>query len=176
MSDEILNKRLAQIKEGEKTVGQVAVQEWIKEPDSPYLLDYVNEYCKDYMPQFEECAELGKKRFKGDFFVVGLLHREKVLGNVIRRRFYAFETCPRPAYDQTVFKYYRKEERLEYLWTVPDPDTCDHFVFHALEIVPEEHCMLDMILDFRDGTLDKKSRELNGEDEFGRLKKERIIH
>ena len=71
--------------------------------------------------------------------------------------------CIRYKCDSWVYKYNHKEEELEYIWTIPDRETCHIFVDNAMLIHPDEKDLLKMIMDFRDGTLWKLCKKLNGE-------------
>lgn len=99
----------------------------------------------------------------GDFFVQVLLKKERLMDNVIRTLFMQNISCPTPDYDQSVFMYHAAEEKLQYLWTVPDPFTVELLLRNARYVVPEERPLLEMCMKFVDGTLLRKCRKLNGE-------------
>lgn len=167
-----------------KTVGAIASELLQQTPESRDPIEIQREIQKDYIDHLEwsvrhmqkkvDCTHLvGNGRgheecstrpaHDGDFYVVVLCKKERLLENVIHNYFLETITCPTPTWDQTVYHYHAKEEKLEYLWTVPDRETCRVFQDHALEIVPEERQLLDMILKFHDGTLLQLARKLNGE-------------
>ena len=100
----------------------------------------------------------------GDFYVVTLLKQERTMANVIRTLFMQTIACPTPDYNQSVFKYHASEEKLQYLWTVPDPQTLELLLRNARYVVPEERPLLEMCMMFVDGTLLRRCRKLNGED------------
>ena len=99
----------------------------------------------------------------GDFFVSVLLKKEKLMENVLRNYFIPTKVCPTPGYDQTVYRYNSKKEDLEFLWVVPDRETCEIFKENYNIIVPEERGLLKYVLDFYDGTLYKICKKLNKE-------------
>lgn len=166
------------------TVGKIAGELLQKSPESRDPIEIQREIQKDYIAHLEwsvrhmqkkvDCAHLaGNNRghetcalrpgHLGDFFVVVLTKKERLMENVIRNYFLETIDCPTPTYDQTVYQYHAKDEKLTYLWTVPDKETCLIFHENADIIVPEERELLDYIEMFYDGTLMRLARKLNGE-------------
>lgn len=166
------------------TVGKQARDLLLKKPDPIDPIEIQREIHKDYIANLEWCVKhmqkkvdcshlVGKDRghehcatresWTGDFFVAVLLKKERILENVLRNYFLATLTCPTPTWDQSVYHYQSATEELTYLWTIPDRETCEIFTDNARHIVPEERQLLKMILDFNDGTLLRKCRQLNGE-------------
>jgi len=119
-----------------------------------------------FLKGLHECKDRGMNQFPKDFYIVHLVQRPAVYKNVIREYFFPRESCPTPDYDQSVWRYIRHDDVLEYLWTIPQREICIEFKDHALEIPKEQQWLLKMILEFADGTLYKMARELNGEGEF----------
>jgi hypothetical protein len=109
----------------------------------------------------QECAT--REAWMGDHYVVVTCKKEKILENVIRNLFHGQRYCPTPTYDQSVYKYHAADEKLEYLWTVPDVDTCDLFLRNAGHVPKDEQQLLQMVIDFSNGTLLAKCKQLNGE-------------
>ena len=108
-----------------------------------------------------ECSK--RDALIGDFFVVVLLKKEKLLENVLRNYFLTTSACPTPSYDQTVYRYDSKKEDVEFLWVVPDKETCEIFKENITKRVPEEQGLLSQILRFYDGTLFRMCKQFNGE-------------
>jgi hypothetical protein len=125
-----------------------------------------HEACKDRVP------------LEGSFFVACLLKKEKLLENVLRNYFVATKSCPTPCYDQTVFRYNHEKGDIEYIWTVPDRETCLTFKENKNIIVPSEQALLKNILDFYSGALYRQAKEFNGEQMHlgGELKGNKIWH
>lgn len=167
-----------------QTVGQASADLLQQAPETRDPIEIQREAQKDYILHLEwsvrhmqkkvDCSHLAgqgrgheecptREAHLGDFYVVVLLKKEKLLENVLRNYFVQTLSCPTPTWDQTVYKYHASDEKLEYLWTVPDRETCLIFQENALEIVPEERWLLKNVLEFHDGTLLRKARELNGE-------------
>jgi hypothetical protein len=118
---------------------------------------------EDYLNNLIECVNENKKHYPSSFFVVVLTKNERLMPNVFRNYFYARFSCPTPDYDQSVFRYNKQEERIEYLWTIPSRDASLHLKTHALEVVSEEKELLKFVLEFADGTLFKKAQQYNKE-------------
>ncbi len=146
------------------TVGKAAYDLLIKPHqgnESP--IAYEREMHKEFEQDVYLCIDNHKPVFDGDFYVVVLRKRERLMSNVYRTFFLGRKSCPTPTFDQTVYKYHRSDEIVEFLWVVPDQETCVVFKRDALEIVPEEKDLLAFVLDYYDGTLDKKAALLNNE-------------
>lgn len=152
-------------KETKPTVGKLATELMNKELESPSthtVHEQSTEMMKDYASSLFECVETHKKVFDGDFFVVVIAKKEPLLPNVIRNYFVGRQSCPKPDYDQAVFHYHRKDDGLEYLWVIPDKLTCIMLMDNATLLDDQEKDLLKMVLDFADGTLARKERQLNG--------------
>lgn len=171
MSDSIKNQ---------KTVGQISQE--LKESSSGSVspIDIARAQEKEYLDNLvwsaqhamkkvdcskieghDQCAS--REAIEGDFFIEVLLKKEKHLENVLRNYFVPRKTCPLPFYDQTVYRYSSEKEEIDYIWTVPDRETCLIFKENVNKIVPEEQSLLKMVLMLYDGTLTKMAKKLNGE-------------
>ncbi len=101
--------------------------------------------------------------FKSPFYVVVLIKKERLMPNVLRHYFFPRQSCPRAEWDQVVYRYRDEGDQIEFLWVVPDQNTCELLKVNAVSVDPHERWLLQMVLDFSDGTLDQKARILNGE-------------
>lgn len=146
-----------------QTVGHSAVDLMLQKHDLINAIDYEREMHKDYEKEVITCVEEHKKLFMDDFYVVVLRKRERLLENVIRTYFFGRLSCPTPTHDQTVYKYHFKEDALEFIWTVPDLETCFVMKRDALMVPDEERELLKFIFDFDSGALDLKAAMLNNE-------------
>lgn len=147
-----------------KTLGQLVLENGAKEhPGTVGVLELIQEANKDYEEKLIATIEAGRKARLGDFFVVILFKKERLFEEVMHSIFFHRQSCPTPTTSQVVYKYHRDPERLEFLWVVPDPDTCMYYCDNALEVDESERDLLNFILDFRSGSLDQKARDLNGE-------------
>jgi hypothetical protein len=118
-------------------------------------------YQDDWTKNLMETVEDGKQKWNGDFFVYIHFNTEPLLGDSIRCRFFHQKSAPMPTFSQALYRYTRKEEKLEYLWTVPCIKSC-----LAIKKDPVEWNMMmpdavKHVLDFCDGTLDKKVHDYN---------------
>ena len=110
-----------------------------------------------------ECIERGKKEFPHDFYIVVDTKKEPKMQNVLRNVFIPRSTCPTPTYDNSVYKYHRSDENLEFLWVLPSKATCSMMKDRALEIPEDQKDLLQFVLDDADGTLLRRCKKLNKE-------------
>ena len=125
--------------------------------------EQMQEQLKDYDKNVDICFKRSKKDFEGDFYIVVLTKKERLMQNVIRNYFAGRESCPTPEYDQVVYKYNKKNDYLEFLWVVPAKDICTLMIQNALNLPSEQKMLLEFVMDFVDGQLLKKAKMLNGE-------------
>jgi hypothetical protein len=148
-----------------ETVGKIVYDNILKDDQTR-----VNAYelqqgmQEDYIKNLIECTQAATKTYAGDFFVVVLTKREKVLVGVLRNYFLARESCPTPFYEQSVYRFEHATGDLHYVWTVPDQDTCVYLVKNALSVPSEEQQLLKFVIDFFDGSLLAKAKKYNGEE------------
>jgi hypothetical protein len=152
-----------------KTVGELAIEQQAKpyhEVPVQEFSDAVLKENEDYMKNIWQAVDRGYKEWNADiFFITVLSLRERLLSNVFRNKFLPRQTCPTPTYCQTVFKYEKKPDRLELLWTIPDHDSCTMLLQNAPLIeAADERVVLRNVMDFYDGTLDRRCMQLNGEE------------
>lgn len=147
-----------------QTVGKIASDLLLK-PEANTVIDQQREMQKDYMKNLFEAVDRGYKKYYGNFFIHVEKKREPLLENVIRNYFIDRQTCPTPNYDQDIFRYNRQKSSIEYLWSIPDRETCFHLKANALQVVNEEKSLLNFVLQFDDGTLLKICKKLNNEKE-----------
>lgn len=145
------------------TVGKISAELSQKTPETRDPIELEREMHKDYENHIYQCIERYKKEFPGDFYLVVITKKERLMQNVLRNLFTARLSCPTPDYDQAVYKYHRKDDLLEFLWVVPAKDICEYFREHALEVAPQERALRDMVLEFYDNTLLNLAKKLNGE-------------
>lgn len=146
-----------------KTVGAIASELQQKAPETRDPIEIQREVHKDYIDNLKIAVDRGLKTMQHDFFVTVITKKEKLMENVLRNYFAERSTCPTPDHDQTVYKYHHNSGNLEYLWTIPDRQTCEIFLRNADKIVPEEQLLLEFVLNFYNGELMTLCRKLNGE-------------
>jgi hypothetical protein len=149
-----------------KTVGTISSELMVKEPESTDPIELERSMQEKYMDNLVQCVEDARKIHFGNFYVVVLTKRERLMPNVFRNYFLPRLTCPTPDYDQAVFYFDVSAESITYLWSIPSQDTCHYLKDNALYVAPEEKQLLQFVLDFADGTLFKKAKILNGEKEL----------
>jgi hypothetical protein len=125
--------------------------------------EQMQEQLSEYEQNVLECANRSKDTFTGDFYIVVITKREKLMQNVLRHYFFARESCPTPHNDQALYKYHKKDERTEFLWVIPDKEACKDLKLNAATIDPAFRQLLQFVLDYSDGTLDKKAASFNAE-------------
>lgn len=148
-----------------ETVGKISSDLLLKEPLTRDPIELEREMHKEYEKNIIECAERGSKIYRGDFYVVVLTKKERLMQNVIRHYYFHRSSCPTPDYDQAVYKANQTTSEIEFIWVIPSRDTCFHFKQNRLSIDPSEQGLLDFVLKFDDGTLRKLAKKLNKEKE-----------
>ena len=144
------------------TVGKISSELLKKAPDSRDPIELQREIHKTYEKDFYECLRRGRQQYTGEYYVVVLTKKERLMENVLRNYFLCRTSCPTPEYDQTVYKIH-KDDKIQFLWVLPSKDTCEMFIRHAGEIVPDERWLLYYILADQSGDLLKLSKQLNNE-------------
>lgn len=145
------------------TVGKVSVDLSVKEPDTRSAIEQMRENLTDYDKNIWECVERGKKDIPGDFYIEVITKREPLLTNVLRNYFGFRNSCPTPNYDHAVYKYFNANNAIEFLWVIPDRETCHLLVEHRHEVPLDEQALLDYVLRFAKGELFILCKILNGE-------------
>ena len=146
-----------------KTVGAASRELSLKEPDAKNAIDQMREQLTDYDKNIHECLKEQKKNFDGDFYVVVLTKKERLMQNVLRGYFFGRLSCPTPDYDQAVYKYNRADDNLVFLWVIPSYDVVNYMKNNVSHVPKEKYALLDYVLRFVDGTLTRLAKELNGE-------------
>lgn len=147
-------------------VGQISIELALKDSGGHSAAEQGKAQLSEYIPNLIEATNKGKKDLVSqDFYIVVLTKRERLMQNVMRHYFFTRLTCPTPDYDQAVYRYSFLKDEVDFIWVIPDPYTCNYFIANSLTIPPEDRCLLEHIFKFKDGTLDKLARQLNGETE-----------
>lgn len=150
-------------KQDRETVGKIATDLMMASPETVSVKELGQDMLQDYMENLWIAIDRGRKEIDGDFFVVVLQKKEKLLQNVVRNQFLYRRSCPTPTYNQSVFRYDSQDDKLDYIWSLPDKDSCFMLRNNALQVVSEERKMLGFVLDFFSGELDKQAQIYNGE-------------
>lgn len=148
------------------TVGKISSELILKPLESETPFEQMSEQLSDWDKSIFECLEAAKKKYDAsDFYLVVITKKEPLMQNVLRNYFFATQACPSPTWDQTIYKYHREGDHLEYLWTVPDKATCFVFSRYKSLVKPEEMLLLKFVMEFEDGTLLNLARRHNNETE-----------
>lgn len=145
-----------------ETLGQLVTNIEHSAPEAVHLEDSQVSRAKEFIDNVLLCVENGKKLFDGDFYCVTTYKNEHTMKRVFRHIHFPTKDCPTPTWDQTVYKYHRKDDHLEFIWTIPDPKTCTYLSTNALLVPADQKELLQFVLEFHDGTLDKRAMLLNG--------------
>lgn len=151
------------------TVGKISSDLLQKESPTRDPIELEREMHKDYEVNVWKCIERSRKDFHGDFYVVVVTKKERLMPNVLRNYFIGRSSCPTPEYDQTVYHYHKTDDHIEFLWVIPSKDTCELMRNNALQIADDEKRLLYYVLSFYDGSLLKKSKKLNREKEISNI-------
>lgn len=123
----------------------------------------MQEMLGEYESGVFDAISNGKNSFSGDFYIVALTKREQLMQNILRNYFIPRQSCPTPDFDQVVYRYSRKDERLDMLWTLPSIAAIQNLLVHKHELDPSFFQLLQFVLDFLDGKLEKMAQILNNE-------------
>lgn len=146
-----------------KVIYDHLVKNW-DETDGSTPREQAEERMKGYRRDLIKCVEDHKNIYTGDVWVDVQKKTEKIgMGKTHRLYFIGKQACPSPTNDQDVFRYNRKEDRIEYMWSVPDEAHCQKMMNDPLGIPPEAKELLGYVIDFKEGRLLKRAKELNGE-------------
>ena len=146
-----------------ETVGRKSLELLQKEVDTRDPIELEREMHKRFEKDFWERVDLGRKEFYGDFYIVVITKKEPLMQNVLRNYFIARLSCPTPEWDQSVYKYKREVDVADYLWTIPDKQTCELILRHKDQVPKEEKLLLHFIENFYRGKLLELAKKLNNE-------------
>ena len=130
------------------------------DPEVP-VIEQGREMTKGYMDNVLDTLAAGKRIYPGDFFVVVISKQEVLMKNVIRNYFLHRWSCPMPEYNQAVFMYNKKDDGLEFLWVLPNKNTCKNLAKNAALVPPDKWDLLQYVLRFRDHSLMNLSKDIN---------------
>jgi hypothetical protein len=109
-----------------ETVGHASLRLLSKSNQSPErVVDLQHEMQRKYVDNLIEAAKNGENAFgtKKPFYVCVQTRRERLMQNVIRNQFYPRQTRPIPQYDLALYHYDPKDEKLSFVWCIPDKET-----------------------------------------------------
>jgi len=145
-------------------IGKQALERNLKtNNDTVQVRELSKEMNKDYMDTLIDTALKDKSKYEGNYYVVVLTKRERLIKRTIRNLFFTRQSCPSPSYEQTVYKFNPKDEILEFLWVVPSKSICEKMIQQRYFIELQSDPLLPYVVDFYTGELMYKAMELNKE-------------
>ena len=156
------------IQKGEKrkTIGEISNDLLTQTPETQDAVELQQEIQGDtYEKGFLECMNRAMAKYNQDFYIVTVNQRFRLLSNVTRTFFIDRLSCPTPEFDQNVYRVDRKTGQIEYLWSIPDANTCGDIYSDPLSMMHLSAELRQFVFDFYDGTLLKKCKKLNKEQE-----------
>lgn len=137
-----------------ETVGKVSQSLLAKADTKQGIVDTERAVNKDYFDHCKECVERKPhSEWKEPWFLITVNKKERLLENVIRRYFFGRKSLPSPEYDQTVWHYHPSSGNMEFLWCIPDKNTCYQIYNNRSEIPTEENHLAKFVIDFMDNRL-----------------------
>jgi hypothetical protein len=151
-------------KKDKKTAGQV-FNELVRQDVYGDITagERMREMLGEYESHVHDAVHRGKKLYTGNFFVDVLTKRERIMSTHFRNYFIPRQTCPTPHLEQSVFMYNAKSDRIEYMWSLPDASAVRLMIKNKKILDPQMLQLLQFVLDFASGHLDKKAMSLNNE-------------
>ena len=164
------------VEEPKKTVGSHALDLQRKTAEKINSIDLQREIHKgtnsrkSFEEEVWECVQRGldDPKITGNFYVVVLFKKERLLQNVVRQYFFYRESLPTPEYDQTVYHIRSKDQKIKFIWTLPDVATCEWLPMRKNELPNDQHKLVYMIEAFHSGTLYREAHlTINEKNEKG---------
>lgn len=129
------------------------------------MRDYRAELEQEWIDGVERALDRGKKKFDSNFYVQAVnIKRTKEGQKRIAPVFFERESCPTPGYSEVVYKYYASDDRLEFLWSLPESDDCLTYYNNRAQVDPAEYCILEYVIKYYDGELFKLVDRMELED------------
>ena len=146
-----------------KTAASMAVEAAAKPPETLEFNDIRKQHMDGYSQGLYEAIETNRKQFSTNFFIEVRCTRNLPQPNAFHDHFVGRKTCPKPAYDQDVYLYDRKNDELHFVWSVPDKQW-SYWLLKNPDFFPDERkAILHFVHAFRDGSLYRLMKQLNNE-------------
>lgn len=130
------------------------------------LLDTQKPASRTYLDELFTNITKGKELYpqKPCFFIEVFTRQDKIMVMTMVSTFIPRITCPTPTFNQTVYRYIRTEDVLEYIWTIPSNERCLYYLQNPIGKSEGESALIGFVHDLKDGTLEKIAQELNHEE------------
>lgn len=132
--------------------GQAAYDLLRKPPEYMEVGDIQDEISKRMQAELEDIIE-GHKNYSKEYYIQIIMRKERTAKNALRFQYFMRRTPAAPAYDTSLFRYNNITDKLDYLWSIPDQDTCEYLLAHETELPSEEKPLLKFVKMFSDGKL-----------------------
>lgn len=144
-------------------IGKMIQEASSKPLETVELRELQREFNKDYMDELFKAAITGKKRHTehDNYFVVVLMKRDRLMRKKLTNYFTTRVTCPTPAHDQSVYTFNKKTEDLQFLWVIPDKETCRSMYTQRYNIDQLHSSIMPYVVDFVEGRLNSYERQFN---------------
>lgn len=146
-----------------ETAGKIYRDLQMQKQDKITVYEMTEAITGDYMPKLVDLVEQSKPKSNDDFYIECCHKQNQIMLKTLETYMKARHTCPTPFWDRSVFRYNRKDDKIEYLWTLPDIDTAHWLIRNALHLGPEDKALLSHVLDYQEGKLLKLAMYLNKE-------------
>ena len=121
---------------------------------------------KSYEEEVWTTVERGRDdtSIHGDFYIIVISKKERLLQNIVRQYFFYRQSCPTPEFDQTVYKFIREDDHVDFLWTVPNNVACLNLPLRKKDLPADQMMLVSMIDAFHCGDLDRLAAKHNKEE------------
>jgi len=117
----------------------------------------VREKAEARYPLYESTVlktiENGKREFNNKDFYVDMVWRQLQDADDVNFVGVAFEACPTPHYNQTVYKYHHAADELELMWSLPNEEDCLDMYHNRNSVTPDEWPLMKYVMSFYDRSL-----------------------
>ena len=139
----------------------------VKENNLYDLKEIVAAMAKTFPIEMQKCIDKAKQLYHAnpdrDFYIISHLKVEWFNQQLWKQQFVASLECPRPYLNFTVYKYHRKVDGVEELWSLPDRETLNFYYNNRHLASPDEYKLVKYCIEYKDGTLYRRMQHENGE-------------
>ena len=159
--DELIKNGLWNFEYDRPTVGAISEAAQDMETPSTDVREVQRGLPSNTIDHVWTAIERGLNEFPHDKIYV--LHSRVIdkATKAIRNRYAPHWICPKPNFDNAVYEYDRKHDDLRLLWVLPSMTTANYLLANAVHLDTDSKELLQFVLDFKDGTLDKLAIKLN---------------
>ena len=143
------------------TLGQTVVDRYSTQQDEIELGDLKQAEMERYFNYLTMAMDTGKQMYNSNFFIEVAKKRERLMPQILPRIFaLPRSTCPSPFYDQDVYIYNKADDCLDFVWAIPDPDTCENLVNNMNNLCLEDKELLEFVFKYKDGSLLQMAKKI----------------